>query len=132
MNCFKDNKGHVWQVRVDVNAARRLRDMCGLQVFDLGSFDRLTRDPALAADAMRAVVAPAVPADEFGQLVDRDAIPAMTDALMRAIVDFFPSAATRKALTSMLDGAADRRQSVETGGDGSPSSPASRESTPAG
>jgi hypothetical protein len=112
MHSFRDADGRAWNLDVTIPVLRRVRDALGVELLDLADpksdlFRKVARDPVLLCDMLfvlcqKAAEAESVADEQFGRALRGDALEAATDALMRAIADFFPSG--RKAiLTSLLD-----------------------------
>ena len=50
---FTDNAGREWHLYVDVNAARRVRRLCGVNILDIrGGLPQLAEDPILLVDVL--------------------------------------------------------------------------------
>lgn len=102
MRTFKDNEGREWTVRVTVDAVKRVRSLCEVDllavVSDQGKLlDRLVDDPVLLCDVIYAVCRPEaekreVSDEAFGRSMAGDAIDVATQSLLEELADFFPSA----------------------------------------
>ncbi len=99
MKPFKDNKGVMWEVTINVNSLKRARDLAKFDL--LGAFEdkdgiqRLTTDPILMVNLLYAVCKPAADAarisdEQFGERFDGDVLDSAMTALMEETVDFFP------------------------------------------
>ena len=111
MQSFKDSKGIIWTIEVNVGAIKRVRALCGidlLNVITVGEdgkpntelLDRLSDDPVLLVDTLYAVCQPEIEKrgltdEEFGMSFDGDALVAAAHALLDGVVDFFPEAKRR-------------------------------------
>lgn len=119
MQSFKDSKGNIWTVEINVGAIKRVRAICGINILDVITvtddgkpntelLDRLSEDPVLLVDTLYAVCMPEVEKrgmtdEEFGMSFDGDSLVAASHALLDGIVDFFPEAKRRmfrKVLTA--------------------------------
>ncbi len=110
MASFSDTAGDQWQVRVTLGAVQRCRDIASIDLLTVvggDAFAEFVADPVKAATALFAVVKPeadrrGIALDAFLDRLSGDAIQAARDALMDAIVDFFPSPAERRARRNLL------------------------------
>jgi len=103
---FTDNANRVWAVGIDVNALKRVRTICEVDlasaIADGGKIlGQLSSDPVLLCDVIFAICKPQADAlhvsdVEFGGGMSGDALEAATGALLDGLVDFFPKA--RRAL----------------------------------
>ena len=119
MQSFKDSKGNIWTVEINVGAIKRVRAICDINLLDVitvdkdgrpdaNLLDRLSDDPVLLVDTLYAVCQPEIEKkgltdEEFGMSFDGDALVAAAHALLDGIVDFFPEAKRRmfrKVLTA--------------------------------
>lgn len=109
MKTFTDNAGRTWSVQVNVEAIKRVRDLCGVNLLDVLEgklLERLSGDPILLCDCVYAACK--VQADErnvsdadFGRAMAGDAIDSAATALLEELVDFFPQA-RRKVLAKAM------------------------------
>ena len=99
MRKFKDEECREWIVRVDTTTIRKARDRFGIDLdgilSDKEPLKRLADDVVLRVDVLWCCVEEqakqkGITPDEFGQALYGDAIESATDALMEAIIDFFP------------------------------------------
>lgn len=98
MQTFKDNDGRSWSLRVDVNANRRVKELCHVDLFavlDGELVNRLLADPELLVNVIYALCKPEADAaqitdEQFGGRMVGDAIDGATTALFAALTDFFP------------------------------------------
>lgn len=111
MQSFKDSKGIIWTIEVNVGAIKRVRALCGVDLLDVITvgadgkpntdlLDRLSDDPVLLVDTLYAVCKPDADAkgmtdEDFGRSFDGDSLVAAAHALLDGIVDFFPEAKRR-------------------------------------
>ena len=100
--------GKEWLVAVDGPKIRRIREACGIDLGarDCSQFDRLTNDPLLAQDVLwqlcrKDAEAAGLDCDQFQGLLSGDVGEAAGNALIEAVIDFFPSQ-QRKLLRDML------------------------------
>jgi hypothetical protein len=113
MRQFDDNKGRVWRLEINVAQVKRVRDLLGVNLCDLGHgdlADRLARDYCLLANILFVLVmdqadTAGVGDVEFGEALCGDSIDAAQDAFMRELIDFFPSRrrAIFRAALAVLD-----------------------------
>lgn len=97
---FTDNAGRIWNLEVTVATIRRVKTLLGVNLLESVSgdlMDRMAADPALLADVVFAVVKPqadtlGVTDAQFGESLAGDAVSGASDALIGALVDFFPAA----------------------------------------
>jgi hypothetical protein len=109
MSEFVDSSGNAWQVRIDVSTIKRVRDKYGIDLSKVMSsqseLTRLADDVVLLVDVLFALVSPQaetrkVSAEDFAHLLAGDTIESATNALMEAIIDFFPQ--SRRVLLRQL------------------------------
>jgi len=104
MRSFKDTEGRQWVVRVSVDTLKRVKALLGVDLTEAATGDlmgRLADDPVLLADVLYAVCQPEaegrdISDEAFGRALGGDAIDEAADALIGALVDFFPK--RRRAL----------------------------------
>jgi hypothetical protein len=117
MKTFTDTANHEWTVSVNVAALKRVRDLCGVDLMELPSFDqddptgsllhRLGSDPVLLVDVLYAVIKPqaderGVSDEQFAEALGGDALADATDALISECVGFFRGG-VRDALTKVME-----------------------------
>lgn len=98
MHNFVDNENETWGVHIDPYTARRVRNAVGfdlLATFTAEALSKLADDPALLVDVLYVVCreqadARGVTPEGFGSRLIGDAVESATDALLRALADFFP------------------------------------------
>ena len=99
MRKFKDEAGREWIVRVDVGTIRRARDRHSIDLDGILSesepLRRLADDIVLRVDILWCCVEEqakqrGVTAGQFAEGLYGEAIESATEALMEAIIDFFP------------------------------------------
>lgn len=112
MKTFEGEYSRKWEVRIDVNAAKKARgslkvDLLGL--FDNGAkaFAELLDDPILFVDVLWLLVEKQakelkVTAEAFAAEIKGDVLGDAIDAFTEELVDFFPGAERRKAMRAML------------------------------
>lgn len=99
MKTFVDNAGRTWTVAVNVDAIKRVRTLCQVNLLEIVEGDllgRLANDPILLCDVLYAVCKPeldakAVSDEDFGRAMGGDVIEAATAAFLEEMVGFFPS-----------------------------------------
>lgn len=110
MPAFRDENGEQWQVRVTPAALERCRDLAGVDLLDIiggEEFAVFIGDPVRATKAIYAAVKPeadrkSVSESDFMERLFGDSLEQARQALMDAIVDFFPSPAERRARKALL------------------------------
>jgi hypothetical protein len=117
---FADAGGRKWEVGISVSTLGRVKSLAGinlLDVVDRGStlLDDLANDPISLCNVLFAIVKPQADAlgvtdEQFGEALLGDSIADATDALIQAIIDFFP-----KARRSLLQKAFDRAKKIQAG-----------------
>lgn len=130
MRTFKDNAGRTWTISLTVTAVKRVRDLAKIDLLDLANgrvFERLVADPVTLCDALYAACKPQADAEgitdeAFGEAMAGDAIEHASKALVEELIQFFPNARERAALSRVvrtMDAAMDRaRDTVERRLDG--------------
>jgi len=130
---FTDTDNRPWTIELNVHAVKRVRDLLGVDLLDLGGSDgdkpedqlvfRLIADPVLLVDVLYVVCqeqASAASVDDaaFGRAMAGDAIDAATRALLEELADFTPSprdrARARKVIAATWE-LIDRAQDVLDG-----------------
>ncbi|HOI56958.1 MAG TPA: hypothetical protein PLP01_17030 [Phycisphaerae bacterium] len=99
MKTFVDNAGRTWTVAVNVDAIKRVRTLCEVNLLEVVEGDllgRLANDPILLCDVLYAVCKPELDAksvsdEDFGRAMGGDVIEAATAAFLEEMVGFFPS-----------------------------------------
>ncbi|NLX59571.1 MAG: hypothetical protein GXY74_10840 [Phycisphaerae bacterium] len=99
MRTFVDNAGRTWTVAVNVDAIKRVRTLCNVNLLEIVEGDllgRLANDPILLCDVLYAVCKPELDAkgvsdEDFGRAMGGDVIEAATAAFLEEMVGFFPS-----------------------------------------
>ena len=104
---FKDARNRTWDMALNINAFRRVRDRLEINLLDgQQAIDRLLNDPAMLVDTIFVIAMPqcetaGVTDEDFGEAMGGDAIDAATVAFLEAFVNFSPPA-KRRALTKLL------------------------------
>ena len=148
MKPFNDSAGRTWEVTVNVGAVRRVRDLLGVDLMDVAGgdlLDRLADDPVLLVDVLYVLVKPQADAkgvsdEEFGRGMVGGVLDEAASALMKELLDFFPSAQRARALGKMARKIEAQQEAVTEAaaalaamdGGSSGNSPASAEPTPTG
>ena len=123
MRTFKDNAGRTWTISLTVTAVKRVRDLAKIDLLDLANgrvFERLVADPVTLCDALYAACKPQADAEgitdeAFGEAMAGDAIEHASKALVEELIQFFPNARERAALSRVvqtMDAAMDRARGV--------------------
>jgi hypothetical protein len=137
MRTFQDNAGRTWTVALSIWTVKRVRDVLGVDLLDLGGqtvwptrtregeqlpgnlLSRLIADPILLVDVLYVACkdqadAAGVTDEQFGRAMAGDSIDAATRAFLEELADFTPSprdrARARKVLAAtwrMIDKAQD-------------------------
>ena len=122
MRTFMDNAGRTWTISLTVAAVKRVRDLAKIDLLDLANgrvFERLVADPVTLCDALYAACKPQADAEgitdeAFGEAMAGDAIEHASKALVEELIQFFPNARERAALSRVvrtMDAAMDRARS---------------------
>jgi len=129
MRTFNDNAGRTWSLTLNVWTVKKVRDLLGVDLLDLGGeaatrdkpglLFRLIADPVLLVDVLYVVCrdqadGAGVTDEQFGRAMGGDAIDAATKAFLEELADFTPSprdrARARKVIATtwaMIDKAQD-------------------------
>ncbi|MCG3179663.1 MAG: hypothetical protein BIFFINMI_02004 [Phycisphaerae bacterium] len=101
MKSFTDTAGRSWDIVVNVDTIKRVRDLLGVNLLGIVEpgndlVDRLAEDVILVCDILFAVVKPQagernVSDADFGKALSGDVIDTATTALLEELIDFFPS-----------------------------------------
>lgn len=123
MRTFTDNAGRSWTIALTVAAIKRVRDLAKVDLLDLRDgriFEKLVADPITLCDVLYAVCKPQaelsqVSDTEFGEAMAGDAIEHASRALIEELIQFFPNARERAALSWVIrtmDAAMDRARTL--------------------
>lgn len=124
---FKDSKGREWKLELSVGAIEDMREQCGVDLDKCISnpeqlAELILKEPKKLAEMLwilcedQAKAAGVEPRD-FGRALNRAAIDGATDALIGAVVLFFPRASAGRAISEALPeilAKMDRQISVKT------------------
>jgi len=107
---FTDSEGRTWNVVVNVSAIKRIRDALGVDLMDVAGGDllgRLADDPCLLVDVLYVLCKPeadtkGVSDEDFGRAMVGGVLDAASSALMKELLDFFPSALRARALAKLM------------------------------
>ena len=110
MPTFTDAGGRSWTVDVVVSAVKRVRAILGVDLLDVANGDLLSRladDPVLLVDVLYVLLKPeadgrGVTDEDFGRALAGDVLDEASAALMKGLLDFFPSALRARALARMI------------------------------
>jgi len=154
MQQFTDSQGRTWSVVVNVSAVKRVRDLLGVDLLGVANGELLSRladDPCLLVDVLFVLCKPEADAkgvmdEDFGRGMVGRVLDEASSALMKELLDFFPSAQRAKALGKMAGKIAEQQAALsqaaeairplveaaaqETDGGSSGNSPASAAATP--
>ena len=121
MRTFKDNAGRTWSLTLNVWTVKKVRDLLGVDLLDLGgesatgSSDkkpgllfRLIADPVLLVDVLYVVCrdqadGASVMDEQFGRAMGGDAIDAATKAFLEELADFTPSPRDRARARKVIE-----------------------------
>jgi len=113
LKTFTDNAGRNWTVALNVDALKRVRSLCTVDLMEIVSdggklLDRLMADPVLLCDVVFALCkeeaeSKNVSDTDFGKAMAGDPIEHATQALLEEIVGFFPNRTQRDVLGKVLD-----------------------------
>jgi len=109
MKQFTDNQKRVWDVTINVNVLKRIRDVLDLdltRVVEDELIARLSNDPILLVDTLYVVCRTQadkciVSDEDFGGSIGGDVIEEATIALLEELCDFFPKL-RRRTLRKIL------------------------------
>lgn len=111
VRAFTDTAGMRWVVALNVTLLRQIRQRLDLDLMRLLDDEgqiltRLASDPALLVDLIYLLCAEeaerlGISDETFGRRLGGDTLDAATDALLEAVVDFFPSAQRRIGRTML-------------------------------
>ena len=110
MPTFTDTAGRAWTVVVTVSGIKRVRDLLSVDLLDVANGDLLSRladDPVLLVDVLYALLKPEADArgvtdEDFGRALVGGVLDEASSALMKGLLDFFPSAQRARALARMV------------------------------
>lgn len=110
--------GKVWEIpTIDLPTVRDVRQAIAVNLSRQEDFERIMDDPLLAIDILQILCRKQIEtrnlsAKEFDLIFDGDGLEAARDALVRAIVDFFPRA-RREAFEKLLRMAERKTQTAQ-------------------
>lgn len=97
---FCDAKGREWLVEINVNSIVRIRDRVEVDLLSMVDreaklIERIAEDPVLLCNVLFVACQPeaekrGITDSDFGEGLVGDAISSATEALLQALVDFFP------------------------------------------
>jgi len=104
MKTFNDTAGRNWTITVNVDAIKRVRSLCDVDLLEWSDgklIERLIRDPILLCDVVYAVCKPqiderSITDEDFGRAMAGDAIEHATTALLEEVVNFSPNLRDRQ------------------------------------
>lgn len=105
--CYTDANNRRWDVRINVAAIERCRESAGVDLLNLNSFKALADDPVKLVKALYAVCDPEsqnVTPEQFSDGLRGEALESAGDALVDAMIEFFPPARGKK-LRTLVDAA---------------------------
>ncbi len=109
-NAFTDTADRTWTVVVNVSGIKRVRDLLQVNLLDVANGDLLSRladDAVLLVDVLYALLKPeadgrGVSDEDFGRALAGGVLDEAASALMKGLLDFFPSAQRARALAKMV------------------------------
>jgi hypothetical protein len=110
MKAFTDAQGRAWTVVVNVSAVKRVRDLLDVDLMGVAGGDLLSRladDPVLLVDVLYVLCkveadAKGMSDEDFGKGMVGGVLDEAASALMKELLDFFPSAQRARALGKLL------------------------------
>ena len=111
MPSFKDCEARSWEIRIDVDAVRRVRIACGIDLATVlaseEAIEKLKNDICLTIDVIFEIIRPVaeqqgVTAEAFGRSLRNDALGHALTAFEEALVDFLPEPNRRALARQML------------------------------
>ena len=121
MPMFKDCEARNWEIRIDVDAVRRVRAACGIDLATVlaseDSIEKLKNDICLTIDVIYELVRPvaerlSVDAAAFGKALMSDSLGHALTAFEEALVEFLPES-NRRALARQMLGAGQKLQEAK-------------------
>lgn len=113
MRTFQDNAGRTWLVGVNVTAVKRARALVGVDLYAVvaggpETLNGLLGDIVKVVDVLYVVCQDQADKEEvsdedFGRALGGDALQHAADALVGAIIDFFPQPRVRDALRKVAE-----------------------------
>ena len=125
MRSFKDNADRTWTITLNVYAVKKVRDLLGVDLLDLGGdpstplgagdakdgnglLYRLIADPVLLVDVLYVICKDQadganVTDEQFGRAMAGDVIDAATRAFLEELADFTPSPRDRARARKVID-----------------------------
>lgn len=105
---FKDTEGREWNVAITTATLKRVRELTGVKLGEAVAdgfkvLNELFHDFEKLGDVLFAIVKPeadkdGVTSEQFGSALGGDVLNAASEAMVKALVDFFPDAKTRECL----------------------------------
>jgi hypothetical protein len=106
---FKDSQGREWTIDVTIGQIKRVRDLVKVNLYALFQEEakRLFSDPVLLVDTLYVLCQQQAEArkmsdEDFGRIFEGDVLEAAANALLEAVLDFFPSS-RRTILRATVD-----------------------------
>src|SRR4051812_25554865 len=97
MRSFKDKERRDWELVVDVGQIKRVRDLVKVDLYRIDTeSERLFGDPVLLVDTLYVLCKTQCESrkftdEDFGRGLDGDSLHEASNAVMDAVIDFFPS-----------------------------------------
>lgn len=110
MKTFEDADKRLWEVVVNVNSVKRVRDLARVDLLDAAAgnlLERLADDPCLLVNVLYALCKPQADAlkigdEDFGRAMIGGVLDAAASALVEDLLDFFPRAQRVRSLGRLV------------------------------
>jgi hypothetical protein len=119
---FTDAKGRVWYVAINVTAARIVRDLTGVNLYQAISdnfaiYTKVVGDPVLLTDVLYCLCKEQadtwqITDEEFGRGMAGDVLVSARDAFTEELIDFFPDGQLRAMIRATLAKAKELQQAM--------------------
>ena len=117
MHSFADRHDHTWKLDITIPDTHRVRRELDVDLLDLQTYEKLTIDWVLLAQVLWVLCREQaeqqnVSEEEFGRGLAGEAIDRATEALLEAVVDFFPP--RRRRLLQQVHAKAQQLETAST------------------
>ncbi len=102
---FKDNKGRNWSVHVGCREIDAIREKLAKDLLDPAAFSAVVEDPVLCAKALAVCCgldSADVREDDFASSIWGDVVAEAQQAMIEAVIRFFPNRARRERMTRAM------------------------------
>lgn len=113
MHAFTDASGRVWELCINVSAAKRVRGLLNVDLYKVVDdgfkpLAELLGDPIQLADLLYVLCkdqaeAKQISDEDFGRALYGDVIHSASDAFLEELVDFFPNPRVRQGLRKVIE-----------------------------